>query len=154
MYACMHKHARVGGSGSMLPQCRKLDDLRLLLRPFLDKSRAVVATCTWLAEYIVFSCPRMHLLSQLTSNIQGSKVGRTTGNTTGEISSAWNIYSDLFTHVLTRVLYRSSAKQLMRPFHHEQSRAAATRLVLTAVILNIIDSRGPISNGRALKVYS
>ena len=57
MYACMHKHARVSGSGSMLPQCRKLDALRLLLRPFLDKSRAVVATCTWLAEYIVFDCP-------------------------------------------------------------------------------------------------
>jgi len=37
----------------MLPQeiFLKLDALRLLLRPFWDKSRAVVAT--WLAEYCI-----------------------------------------------------------------------------------------------------
>ena len=40
-----HKHLRLGGSGDMLPQeiFLKLDVLRLLLRPFWDRSRAVVA---------------------------------------------------------------------------------------------------------------
>ena len=37
---------------------------------------------------------------------------------------------------------------------HEQTRIAATRLVLTAVILNSIEASGPISNGRALKMHS
>ena len=50
------------------------DALRLLLGPFLDKSRAVVATISsniWLSY--------MQLLSQLTSNFtrEGTKVGRT-----------------------------------------------------------------------------
>ena len=47
---CMHKHARLGGSGGMLPQ-EILDALRLLLRPFWDRSRALVAT--WLVEYCI-----------------------------------------------------------------------------------------------------
>ena len=37
---------------------------------------------------------------------------------------------------------------------HEQTRIAATRLVLTAVILNSIEDSGPISNGRTHKMYS
>ena len=45
MYICI-KHVRLGGSGGMRP--RKLDALRLLLRPFWDQSRAVVAT--WLVS--------------------------------------------------------------------------------------------------------
>ena len=49
MYACMY--ACKAGGGGMLPQeiFSKLDALRLLLRPFWDRSRAVVAA--WLAEY-------------------------------------------------------------------------------------------------------
>ena len=47
------QHARLGGCGGMLPQeiFRKVDALRLLLRPFWDKSRVVVAI--WLAEYCI-----------------------------------------------------------------------------------------------------
>ena len=49
----MHKHARLGGSGGMLSQkiFYKLDALRLLLRPFWDRNRAVVAI--WIAEYCI-----------------------------------------------------------------------------------------------------
>ena len=43
------KHARLGGSGGISPT--KLDALRLLPRPFWDRSRAVVAT--WLDEYCI-----------------------------------------------------------------------------------------------------
>ena len=41
VYVCMHKHAKVGGPGGMLPH--------EVLHP-------------------IFDCPRMHLLSQMTSN--------------------------------------------------------------------------------------
>ena len=46
VYVCMHKHARLGGSGGMLPQ-----EILDALRPFWDRSRAVVAT--WLTEYCI-----------------------------------------------------------------------------------------------------
>ena len=36
----------------------------------------------------------------------------------------------------------------------ERTRIAATTIALTAVILNSIEASGPISNGRALKMYS
>ena len=53
------------GSGGILPQ--KLDALRLILRPFWDRSWVVVLT--WLGVYCIqfFGCPCMHLL---TSNFQ------------------------------------------------------------------------------------
>ena len=66
MYVCMHKHARLGGSGDMLPPGKfyKLDALRLLLGPFWDRSRAVVAT--WLSRYAFkpadFEFPREKVL--------------------------------------------------------------------------------------------
>ena len=41
VYVCMYNHARLEGSGGMLPQ--KSDALRSLLRSFWDRSRAVVA---------------------------------------------------------------------------------------------------------------
>ena len=42
----MHKHARLGGCGGMLPPeiYQKLDALRLLLMPFWDRSRDILAT--------------------------------------------------------------------------------------------------------------
>ena len=45
VYVYVHKRSRLGGSGGMVPQkiFLKLDALRLLLRPFWDRSRAVVA---------------------------------------------------------------------------------------------------------------
>ena len=49
VYVCMHKHARLGGSrGHASP--RKLDALRLVLRPFWDR-RVSGSIATWLAEY-------------------------------------------------------------------------------------------------------
>ena len=56
-YVCIHKHARLGGVWGHSPSeifFRKSDALRLLLRPVWDRR--------------VFGYPRMHLLSQLTSN--------------------------------------------------------------------------------------
>ena len=58
--------------------------------------------------------------------------------------------------IYVRTYLRSGVKQLTRTFTqvlHEQTRIAATRLVLTAVILNSTEASGPISNGRALKMY-
>ena len=79
-------HARLGGSGGMTP--RKLDALRLLLRPFWDRSRAVVATC--LAEYCIqFLAVHIAytlLLSQLTSNRISTKEGTTVGETAGGVT--------------------------------------------------------------------
>ena len=58
MYACINMYAckTRGVLGHAPPG--KLDALRLLLRLFLDRSRAVVAT--WLAEYCIH-CPCMYL---------------------------------------------------------------------------------------------
>ena len=56
--------------------------------------------------------------------------------TTGQLSSAGR--SDIFTHVFTRVIT-----------------AAATSLPWTTVFLNRSETTsGPLSNGRALKMYS
>ena len=64
MYACINSKTR--GSGGMLPQ-KKSDALRLLLRPFWNRSRIVVAT--WLAGYCIkFLTVHVHLLSQLSWN--------------------------------------------------------------------------------------
>ena len=53
----LYKHTRLGGSGGMLPQeiFKKLDALRLLLRPFWDRNIAIIAT--WLAEYCIRFLP-------------------------------------------------------------------------------------------------
>ena len=93
MHMCICKQAcKTGGVWGDAPPGNflKLDALRLLLGPFLDKSRAVVASISsnfWLS-YI-------HLLSQLTSNFhetkylvwQNSRWGDI-NRTTGELSSA------------------------------------------------------------------
>ena len=58
MSVCMDKHTRLEGSGGMLPHknFEKLRDaLRLLLRPFRDRSRAVVDM--WSAEYYIQFSP-------------------------------------------------------------------------------------------------
>ena len=66
----------------------KLDAVRLLLRPFWDRSKAVVAI--YIAREVlhpIFDCPCMHLLSQLTSNFQGTKEGTKFGRTAGGVTS-------------------------------------------------------------------
>ena len=62
-----YKYARLGGSGGLLPQeiILKLGALRLLLRPFWDKSRAVVpihgpqsiASSFWLPYILTLAKP-------------------------------------------------------------------------------------------------
>ena len=84
----MHKHARLGGSGGMLHQkiFRKIDALRLLPRPFWNRSRIIVAT--WLADNCIkFLAVHVHLLSQLTWIFYHRKY-YITRKTTGELSSA------------------------------------------------------------------
>ena len=52
MYACMHKHARLGGSGACSP--RKILEIRcseIAPETIWDKTRAIVTT--WLAEYCI-----------------------------------------------------------------------------------------------------
>ena len=73
MHVCMHKHPSVqhysGIWGHAPPgNFQKLDSLRLLLRPFWDRSRAILAT--WLVEYCIqfLAVHDMHLLTQLTSD--------------------------------------------------------------------------------------
>ena len=61
MYACKSRQAaRLGESGGMLP--RKFLEMRLLLRPFWDRNRAVVAT--WLMEYCVPFCLSMYAFAK------------------------------------------------------------------------------------------
>ena len=94
MYVYISKQAhKTRGSGGMFPQ--ELD----LLGPWLDKSRAIVATV--LSN---FRLSYMHLLSQLTLNFhkrrywgwKNSRWGDIYRRTTAELSSAW--HSDLFMH--------------------------------------------------------
>jgi len=98
MYAYISKQAHKSrGSGGLFPQ--ELDALRLLLGPFLDKSRGIVATV--LSN---FRLSYMHLLSQLTLNFhkrrywgwKNSRWGDINRRTTAELSSTW--HSDLFMH--------------------------------------------------------
>ena len=53
---CVHKHARLGVCGGMLPQ-ENVDALRLFLRPLWDKSRAVVDLATALNTFTSFDAP-------------------------------------------------------------------------------------------------
>ena len=97
----------------------------------------------------ISGCPCMHLLSQGISTREGTTVGRTAGDitkkTTGENLQRLKqqfIYACIYTHpFITAVL-------------HEQIRIAATRSVLTAVILNSCETSEPLSNSRALKMCS
>ena len=71
----LHKLARLGGFGGMLPQeilKNYVDALRLLLRPFWDRSRAVVAT--WLAEYCpyVSMCFQKHGMTSVAASLLAS----------------------------------------------------------------------------------
>ena len=54
---CMYNQAKLGGSGGMLPKQNfryQMLCMRLLLKPFGDRSRAVVAVyTTWLTEYCI-----------------------------------------------------------------------------------------------------
>ena len=69
VHVWMYKHARLGGCRGMFPLeiYQKLDALRLLLRPFWDRSRDIVATMPIHSIASSF-CLSIHLLCQLTLN--------------------------------------------------------------------------------------
>ena len=158
VYVYTYKHERLGGSGGMFPQKNfKLDALILLLRPFWDRSRAIVAT--WLAEYCIqflavhvcICYPSWHWISMR----EGTKVERTadiTRRITGELLSHWNI------DYLRTSFHRSCVNSLRtRPalvLCEQTACIAITRLILLAVILNSSETSGPLINGRQLKMYS
>ena len=89
VYVCMHKHARLGGSGGMLPLeiFHKLDALRLLLRPFWDRSKTIVAL--YMAPNVlhpIFGCLYNYAFVKASWHRISMKESRTTdGVTDGEI---------------------------------------------------------------------
>ena len=96
---CMHKHARLWHA--LLGKFQKWDALRLLLRPFWDRSKAVVAT--WLTTYCIqFLAVHVYICWaswHRISKIEGTKVGRTAGGVISlerQPSSIRNIYHCLF----------------------------------------------------------
>ena len=66
--------------------------------------------------------------------------------------------SDLFTHVFMRASFYRSGVNIFRARSalvlHERTCIAVARLVPTMVILDSNETRGPLSNGRTLKMYS
>ena len=93
-YVFMHKHARLGSLGSCSPK-KKLDPLRSLLRPFLDRTRIVVAT--WLVDICIkflAACPcaftklaDLEFLQKKVLWLAEQQAGNITRRTTGELSS-------------------------------------------------------------------
>ena len=140
MYACKSRQAckTIGGVWGHVhapPGNFKLDALRLLLRPFWDRSRAVVATC--MARGVlhpIFVCSCMHLLSQLNLNFYERRYYRTAGGLTsmkGQLLISRVPEIAIYLRSYLRVsFHRSGVKQLTR------ARKAATRFNCTSVILN------------------
>ena len=136
----------------------------MLLRPFSDRSRAVVASYM-VREVLhpIFGCQCMHLLSQLTLNFDErryTKVGRTAG-AWGDITRRTNSRAPELAIYLRMYLCVSFHRSGVNSFParsalvlHEQTRIAVTRLVWTAVILDSSETSGPLSNSRTLKLYS
>ena len=66
----LHKHARLGGSGGMLPQEIFLE-IRcsgIASEDILGQKHSHTSYSARGVLHLIFSCPCMHLLSQLTSN--------------------------------------------------------------------------------------
>ena len=149
----VYKHARLGGSGGMLPQ----EVLKLLLRPFWNRSRAAVAT--WLAEYCI-QVLAVHVsiceALEFPRKKVHTNVGRTAGRAIsleGQLLSTWT--SDLFMQIdYLHASFHHSGINSLRTHStlvlHEQTCIVATRLVWTVVILNSSET----SHGRTLKMYS
>ena len=107
---CMHKHARLGGSGGICSPRRFLE-----IRCSMIASEAILGQKQSRSSYmacgvlhLIFGCARMHLL---TSGV--TSLGRQLVNSR-LVSSVWNV--DLFTHIFTRVLSPQQRKQLMHTF--------------------------------------
>ena len=69
MYVCMHKHTKLGGSGGMLPQ--EILEIRcseIASEAILGQKQSRSSYMARGVLHPIFGCPRMYLLSQLTSN--------------------------------------------------------------------------------------
>ena len=129
----MHKHVRLGGSGSICSPRRFLE-----IRCSMIASEAILGQkqshSSYMAcgvLYVIFGCARMHLLTGGVTSL-----GRQLVNCR-LVSNAWN--SDLFMHIFTCVLSPQQRKQLTCVFRAGPPRTnciATTKLVCTAVILN------------------
>ena len=146
---CMHTRG-VWGHGPP-GKFLKLDALRLLPRPFWDRSRAVVAT--WLAEYCI-QFLAVHVCICYASWLriskrEGTKVGRRAGGVTSLERQLVNSQAPeiLIAIYLRASFHRSGGNSLHAPVPRWSS---MNKLVWTAVILNSIETTGPISNGKAL----
>ena len=102
VYACMYKQAcKTRGSGGI----RRSE---IASEAILGQKQS---RSSYMAPGVLFVCPCMHLLSQLTFNSQerrylgwhlNSRWGDITRKTTGELFNTWN--SDLLTHTFMRIL--------------------------------------------------
>ena len=166
VYVYMRKHARLGGIWGHAPPGNflKLDALRMLLRPFWDRRIAVVAT--WLAEYCiqflaVHACICYANWLRISTR-EGTKVDRTAGGVTsleGQLVTSRAPEIAIYLRTYLRASFHRSGVNSLRAhsalvLREQTARIAATRLVWTVVILNSSETSGPLSNGRALKMYS
>ena len=136
---------------------QKLDALRLLLRPFWDRSRALVAT--WLAAILhpIFGCPCMHLfISTREGTYLGWQNSRWDDINWKDNSRAPELAIYLRTYL--RASFHRCCVNIVRArsalILHARTRIAVTKLVWTLVILDRSETRGPLSNSRTLKMYS
>ena len=67
-----------------------------------------------------------------------------------ELLNAWS--SDLFTHAFTWILSSQRLHVRSTLVLYEQTRTAATRLVLAVLLNSSETTSGPVSNGKALKM--
>ena len=123
-FVCMraYKHARIEGSGGMLPQeILEIRSSEIASEAILGQKQSP-SSYVYMARGVfhpIFGFPCVHLLSQLTSNFHERRYwvwqnSRWVDITKRKLSSAWT--SDLFTHVFTRVLSSQRRKQLTRSF--------------------------------------
>ena len=75
----LHKHTRLGGSGGMLPE--EILEIRcseMLLRPFWDRSTAILVTWLGSTASAIFSCMSMYAFTKpVDFKFSRTKVART-----------------------------------------------------------------------------
>ena len=67
LYVCMYKHARLGGSGGILPQ-ESFKCCEIASETILGQKQSCNSYIAHKVLHPIFDFPCMHLLSQLTSN--------------------------------------------------------------------------------------
>ena len=168
MHVCMHKHATLGGGVGGMPPPMKFLEIRcseIAFEVILEQKQSHSSYMACGVLHPIFGCPCMHLLVRWLwiSRREGTIVGWTACGVTSLGRQLVNsrapeiaIYLCMYLRVS---FHRSSVNSL--PTHacstlvlHEQTCIAATRLLWMVVILNSSESSVPISNSRALEMYS